>query len=64
MRRLTALILSLLMSSAGSVQITYSQAEHAECQDGGGCVVVTHAALQQIAQRGYKAGQATCETRL
>ena len=64
MRRLTALILSLLMSSAGSVQITYSQAEHAECEAEGGCIMVTHAALQQIAQRGYKAGQATCETRL
>ena len=64
MKRITALILSLMMSSAGSVQITYSQSEHDECQREGGCIVVTHAALQQIAQRGYRAGQATCETRL
>ena len=64
MKRITSLILSLMMSSAGSVQITYSQAEHAKFQDGGGCVVVTNEAIQQIAQRGYRAWQATCETRL
>ena len=64
MKRITALILSLMMSSAGSVQITYSQAEHEECQDGGGCIVVTHAALQQLAQSSYRAGRATCESRL
>ena len=64
MNRLTALILSLAMSSAGSVQITYSQSEHEECQSGGGCIVVTHEAVQQLAQRSYRAGQATCETRL
>ena len=64
MKRLTALILSFAMSSAGSVQITYSQTEHTECQAGGGCIVVTHEAIQQIAQLGYRAGQATCESRL
>ena len=64
MKRLTALVLALAMSSAGSVQITYSQAEHTDCEQEGGCIVVTHAALQQIVQRGYQAGQATCESRL
>ena len=64
MKRITVLILSLMMSSAGSVQITYSQAEHEECQRSGGCIVVTQDAMQQLAQRSFRAGQATCETRL
>ena len=64
MKRITALILSLMMSSAGSVQITYSQAERDMCESEGGCITVTHQALQQMAQRSYKAGMATCETRL
>ena len=64
MRRTAALILSLVMSSAGSVQIAYSPAELETCRDGGGCAVVTQAALLQIAQQGYRAGQATCESRL
>ena len=64
MKSITAVILALLMSSAGSVQITYSQAEHEMCRDGGGCAVVTDAALQQLAHSSYRAGQATCESRL
>ena len=64
MKRLTALTLALVMSSAGSVQIAYNQAEHDDCEQEGGCIVVTHAALQQIAQHGYRAGQATCEKQL
>ena len=62
MRRITALILSLMMSSAGSVQITYSQAEREMCEAEGGCVTLTHKAMQQLAQRSYRAGMGTCET--
>ena len=64
MKLITALILSLMMSSAGSVQITYSQAEREMCEAEGGCVALTHKALQQLAKRSYRSGMATCETSL
>ena len=64
MKRIVALILSLVMSSAGSVQIAYTPSERETCNQGGGCILLTHEALQQTAQQAYRAGQATCETRL
>lgn len=63
-RRVVGLILSLMMSSAGSFQIAYSQEENEACQAGGGCEILTREALHQLALRAYRAGQATCETRL
>ena len=63
-RRVVGLILALMMSSAGSFQIAYSQAEQELCQSGGGCEILTREALHQLAARAYRAGQATCETRL
>ena len=64
MKSITALALALAMSSAGSVQIAYSQSERDECRDGGGCILITREAVQQVSRRGYSAGQATCESRL
>ena len=63
-RRLVALSLSLVMSSAGSFEIAMTAAERDGCAAEGGCQVVSDAYLSAIASQAYRFGRATCETRL
>ena len=64
MKRLAAFILALAMSSAGSVEIGMTAAERDGCAAEGGCQIVSTAYMNAIARTAYRAGQATCESRL
>ena len=64
MKRIVAVILSLMMSSAGSVQIAFTAAELEACAQGGGCHIMTFEAMREMAQRAHSAGRATCESKL
>ena len=63
-KRIVGLLLSLAMSSAGSVEIALTAAERDGCAAEGGCQFVSVAYLNGVARQAYRFGQATCERQL